>query len=453
MTNIQTREWSSPVNFLYAAIAAAVGLGNIWRFPYLLGTQGGSAFLLLYLAFMVFICVAMIAAETFLGRTGGRSAVGTMRVLTERYGFHPGWRMIGLGCMISCALVYSFYSVVAGWSLDYLWLAVSGGLQMDPDTTAAQFGGMLSEPYRLIGSHTVVIIFTAVVIGYGINAGIERCLKFMMPALFVLLLMLVAYAMIVGDAGAAAAYLLRPDFSVINSEVVIMAMGQALFSVAVGGGAMMTFGAYLPQSVSIPRMAATIAVADTVVALLAGFAIFPWVFEYGLDPAEGPGLIFVVLPIAFGQMPWGELVAVLFFVLLAFAALSTTLTLLEPLVAWIEEYGLARPLVTILVSLVIWTTGTIESLSFNLWEDLKPLQFVDFLADKNIFGLTENLVTLVVVPLNILAMAIFVGWKLLPKVGVETAGFVSKRFEWLWVTLLKYVLPIAIGTIFIAAFF
>ena len=448
---MQSRHWSSPINFLYAAIAAAVGLGNIWRFPYLLGTQGGGAFLLLYIFFIVFICLSMIATELFLGRSGGKSAVGGMKALTERYGFHPGWRMIGAVCMFSCALVYSFYSVVAGWSLDYLWLALTGGLETAPAATAMQFGSMLASPVRLITSHTAVIILTAIAVGFGVNAGLERTLKVMMPSLFVLLCVLVAYAMLAGNPGAAIDYLLRPEFSALNAEVVLTALGQALFSVAVGGGAMMTFGSYLPQQVSIPRMAAIIAVADTLVALLAGFAIFPWVFEFGLDPAEGPGLIFVILPVAFGQMPLGDVVAVLFFVLLVFAALSTTLTLLEPLVAWIEEYGLARPVVALLVSAVIWVVGVFVSLSFNIWEDFQPVSFVDFLADKNLFGLVESLVTLVLMPLNILAMAVFVGWKLLPKVGIESAGFQSRFFEQTWITLLKYVLPVAIAAIFFTA--
>ena len=308
--------WSRKRTFLYAAIGAAVGLGNIWRFPYMAGENGGGAFLLIYLFFVVCLCTPLVVTELYIGQQGKQSPIGSMRSLSARYGLSRFWVLIGVNCLLISFLVFSFYSVIASWSMDYIASYLTRGQSAIVADAPGHFRALLNSAERLIAWQSLLIAATAVIVALGVRDGLERALAILVPGLFFILLLLIVLGAVVGDFGASVRFLLNPDFSRVTAQTWLVALGQAFFSVAIGGGAMMTYGAYLPDaqaqenSATTPRfsllkMAVVICVADTLVALLAGFAIFPFVFANDIDPQAGAGLIFIVLPTAFAQFHRG----------------------------------------------------------------------------------------------------------------------------------------------------
>ena len=450
MKNTATqRLWSSQSVFLFAAIGAAVGLGNIWRFPYMAGANGGGAFILLYIIFVMLLCIPLVTAELFIGSRGRQSPIASMQKLTKEKQINTHWHIIGWLCIVISFLVFSFYSVVAGWSLDYFAHYLIAIISSNTSNTSQSFDELLSSPHRLIFWHSLVVLFTAAAVAAGIKNGLERVLKVLLPGLAIILVLLVVLAAATADFHSAATFLFSPDFSKINISVVLMALGQAFFSVAAGGGALMTYGAYLPSDVSIMRMATTICIADTLVALIAGLAIFPFVFSYGLNPSEGPGLIFVALTAAFEQMPGGQPLAALFFLLLSLAALTTTLALLEPIISWLEEYGKwSRPLLTFMAASAIWILGIGNALSFNILKEFAPLAFIPLLKEMNLFTLSEHLVSNVLLPLNCFLIAVFVGWIYIKNTDQERLSFSNNLQHDLWLYCVRLLVPIAIITAF-----
>ncbi|MDG1438024.1 MAG: sodium-dependent transporter, partial [Emcibacteraceae bacterium] len=334
--------WTSRTTFLMAAIGCAVGLGNLWRFPYIAGQNGGSAFIMVYIGFVFLLGVPLMMSELAIGREGKLNAVDTMKKLLDR-GYHPAWKIIGWISVLVPILGLSYYCVIAGWSVEYIFKAAMGDFtNVDAAGSGAIFQQSKDNYLVLIGWFSIFLITTVSIISLGVKKGLEKAVKVMLPGLFIILIFLAIYAMSTGDSTKAIDFLLNPDFSKLTPRAILEALGQALFSLAIGVGGLITYGAYLPDDVSLPKSAGMIAIADTLVAILAGFAIFPIVFEYGLEPSEGPGLIFATLPIAFGQMPGGVLFGTLFFVLLSFAALSSTIGMLEPVVAWLVGKGKSR---------------------------------------------------------------------------------------------------------------
>ena len=341
-------QWSSRWAFILAATGSAVGLGNIWRFPYLTGENGGGAFLFIYVLCVLVVGIPIMMAEVLLGRRGRQAPMNTMRTLAREEGQSTWWQCIGWMGIMAGFLILTFYSVVAGWTLAYVVRAATG---MFNGTTAegskAIFTALISDPERLLAWHTIFMALTIMIVARGVSGGLERTVRFLMPALFVILIVLVGYAMTTERFVDGLVYLFTPDFSKITAAGVFLALGQAFFSLGLGVGAIMSYGASLPQHTSIPQTSCIIAITDTGVAILAGMAIFPIVFTYALEPSEGPGLIFKTLPIAFGQMPLGQLVGTLFFVLLMFAALTSAISLLEPVVTWlVENHGMNRIMAT-----------------------------------------------------------------------------------------------------------
>ena len=318
--------WSSRMAFILAAVGSAVGLGNIWKFPYITGENGGGAFVLVYLACIAIVGIPVLIAEVMIGRRGGQSPVASMRELTTTEGTRKGWRLIGWNGIVASFLVLSFYSVIGGWALVYVFKAASGMFTgADADTIGNAFGGMLASASDLLLWHSVFMAIVIFIVGRGIRSGMERAINTLMPLLFVLLFIMVGYAMTTGKFGEAVSFMFSPDFSKLTTEGVLTALGHAAFTLSIGIGVMMAYGSYLPQKVNIARTAMTIAVLDTGVALMAGLAIFPLVFANGLEPGAGPGLIFVTLPLAFGQMSGGVIFGTLFFALLLVAALTLSL--------------------------------------------------------------------------------------------------------------------------------
>ena len=438
-------QWSSRSAFLMASIGAAVGLGNLWRFPYIAGENGGGAFVLIYIAFVLILGIPLIMAELALGRAGKMSAIGTMTAMVKA-GHSPFWKLIGWLSILVPLMGLTYYSVVAGWSLDYITKALSGSFaNINAAESGTLFEGLLASWPRLTLWHTVYMLSVIIVVSLGVKAGLESTVKIMMPGLFILLAILSTYAMFTGEGIKAFNFLFSPDFSRITAHTVLIALGQALFSLAIGVGALITYGAYLPDNVSLPKAAAIIAVADTIVALLAGFMIFPIVFQYGLTPGEGPGLIFATLPIAFGQMPGGMIFGFMFFLLLTFAAFTSSLAMLEPVIAWFEDRGMSRRLTSWAAGTGTWAVGLIVLLSFNVLSDFKPLSFIGALADKNLFGIMDFIVANIMLPINALLLALFVGWAMGRKMISDQIGYPLKsRGFRIWQFSTRYIAPICI---------
>jgi len=438
-------KWSSRSTFLMAAIGAAVGLGNIWRFPYITGENGGGAFVLLYILFVFIIGFPLIMAELALGRAGKKSAIGTMQDMI-RQGHSPLWKIIGILSLLVPLMGLMYYSVVAGWSLDYIFQALKGSFQnIDAQQSGALFGELQQSWPRLTFWHSLYMVGIIIMVSLGLRGGLEKTVKFMMPSLFFILVGLATYAMITGDGLKTLSFLFRPDFSKITGDVVLMAMGQAMFSLAIGTGAMITYGAYLPRDIKLPRVAKIIALSDTLVAMLAGLMIFPIVFQYGLAPQGGPGLIFTTLPIAFGQMPGGMVFAIFFFILLSLAAFTSSIAMLEPAISWFEDKGLSRVKMAWVTGGIAWAVGVTIALSSNILAHVRPLGLIPVFADKNLFDTMDYLVANVMLPLNALLLSLFVGWVMSRATLSDQLDLPLKKMPYqLWQFAVRFLAPVAI---------
>jgi len=422
--------WSSRTAFILAATGSAVGLGNIWRFPYLASDNGGGAFVLVYLMCIAFVGLPILIAEIMIGRHGRRSPITTLVALTRETGAAKGWISIGWIGIVAGILILSFYSVVGGWTLHYSWLYLAqlfGGARItDPGAT---FDALLANPWELAGWHAVFMGVTVGVVGLGVEKGLERAVRFLMPVLFLTLVALVGYGATTGHLGKAAAFLFQPDFSKINAGVMMAAMGQAFFSLSLGMCTMMTYGAYLPKDISIPKTAGIVAVADTGIALLAGLAIFPIVIGFGINPnGGGPGLIFTSLPLAFDVMSGGVIYGLLFFGLLFVAAWTSSISLLEPATAFlVERVGIARKNGSLLVAGLCWLVGLVTVFSFNIWSHIR-------LLDRDLMGVIELVANDTMLPLGGLLIALFAGWALKETILREQlAGMPAGLFTaWRW---------------------
>jgi NSS family neurotransmitter:Na+ symporter len=444
--------WSSRLVFIMAAVGAAVGLGNLWKFPYTAGVSGGAAFVIVYVIAVAAVAVPIVIAELLIGRRGRRSPPNSFLALARAAGAHPAWQLVGWVNLLAVFLILSFYSVVAGWALAYIpKLAAGHFTDANAADVAAEFDALLASPLVLAGWHALFMALTTGIVSMGLRGGIEQAVRFLMPALFVMLVLLVGYAAIAGDLPRALDFLFQADFSKISAPVVLQAIGQAFFSVSVAMGLLITYGAYLDREVSLARSAAYIAGADTLVALLAGLAIFPLVFANNLDPAEGPGLIFVTLPIAFGHMPGGAYFGTLFFLLVLVAALTSSIAILAPMVAWAEERRkLGRTAAAVVVGVAAWLAGLATVLSFNVWSDFHPLSHVERFASATIFDLIDYLTSNVLLPVGGVLIAIFVGWVLPGSTTRDELGLPDGLAFRVWHLLMRYVAPLAVGWVLVA---
>ncbi len=442
--------WSSRMAFILAATGSAVGLGNIWKFPYITGENGGGAFVLMYLVCIAAVGLPIMMAEVLIGRRGGVSPVASMRRLAQRDGHKPAWQLVaGIG-MLAAFLILSFYSMIGGWAVSYVGAAVTGDFTgQSAEAIGAIFSGLLGDPMALLLWHTVFMALVMLVVGRGLRHGLERAVTILMPALFVLLLMVVGYAMTTGSFGAGASFLFSPDFSKLTTDGLLVALGHAFFTLSLGMAVMMAYGSYLSQDISIARTSITVSIMDTVVALLAGLAIFPIVFANNLEPGAGPGLIFQTLPLAFGQMPLGSLFGALFFILLTFAAWTSAISLLEPVVEWLEEKkSLNRVSGTLAAGISCWLLGIASILSLNVWSDVTPLGMFERFEGKTIFDLLDFFTASILLPLGGLLVAVFVGWKMSRKALQEELAMTAGTFT-LWYQTLRYFTPVAVLAVFI----
>ncbi|BBB30244.1 neurotransmitter:Na+ symporter, NSS family [Neptunomonas japonica JAMM 1380] len=443
--------WSSRLAFILAASGSAVGLGNIWKFPYITGENGGGAFVLVYLLCIALIGMPIMIAEVMIGRRGGRSPINSLRMLTQRDGLSTRWTWIGWMGITASFLILSFYSVIGGWALSYVGQS-AGGVFTDSnaDSIGALFGGLLSDPWTLLLWHSVFMVLVITIVAGGIRSGMEKAINILMPILFILLLVMVGYALSSGDFAQGFAFLFQPDFSKLTTEGILTALGHAFFTLSLGMGVMMAYGSYLPKNVSIVKTAVAVSVVDTVVALLAGLAIFPLVFANGLEPGSGPGLIFQTLPLAFGQMTGGVLFGTLFFALLVVAAVTSAISLLEPVVEWLEEQkGINRLSGTLIGGISIWVLGLFTILSFNEWADVHPLDFIPVFENKTIFDLLDYVTANLMMPLGGLFIAIFVGW-FMNKQAVENQLDINNGYGFkIFMFILRFITPAAVATVFI----
>ena len=436
-------EWSSRFAFILAATGSAVGLGNIWKFPYITGQNGGGAFVLVYLLCVVALGIPIMIAEIMLGRRGRQNPINTMQTLALEAGAQPRWQYLGWMGMIAGFLILAYYSVIAGWSMAYITKAFFGSFfSKDAHSIKTLFDDFMASPIQQIFWHSLFMLITLQVVMRGVQAGLEKAVQLLMPALFFILIILVGYAMTSGAYQEGVSFLFTPDFSKITANAVLTAMGHAFFTLSLGMGAIMVYGSYLPKHVSIAKTTFFIAGADTVVALLAGIAIFPLVFANHLEVASGPGLIFQTLPLAFGHMTGGWLFGILFFILLFFAALTSSISLIEPAVAWlVENHDMDRNKACIWAGSSCWLLGVAVVFSFNIWS-------THTLFNKNLFELLDYLTANLMLPLGGLAIAVFAGWQMKEQDSKQELELPSDAYK-LWLFFIKYISTSAVFLVFL----
>ena len=432
--------WVGKWTFILAATGSAVGLGNIWGFPYKAGTNGGGAFVLIYLGCILIIGLPIMISEIIIGRKAGNSPINAMKNVAIESKKSSLWQVVGWSGIFAGILILSFYSVIAGICLNYIFIsATSSGAINSSD----QFSSVISSPANLIMWHTIFMLMTALIISAGIKDGIGRMVKILMPMLGFLMIFMVIYSMINGDFTKALSFLFAPDFSKVTSDTLLQAMGQAFFSLSLGMGSIMAYGAYMPKDQKVVGSSFTVASLDTLIAMLAGLAIFPIIFAFNLEPDTGPGLVFVSMLSAFNQMQFGQFIGPLFFILLSVAALSSSISLLEPGVAYLSEEGiLSRKRSAEIISFFIWVLGIGSALSFNIWSD------ADIIPGKNFLDSMDFIDHQILLPLGGMLIAIFVGWFMKESLIKDEIGQTSNALYLIWRFFVKFVAPLCVGYIF-----
>ena len=436
--------WSSGYKFILATIGAAIGLANIWRFPYVTGTSGGSTFVLTYIAVSLLFVMPIIIAELVIGRYSGQSMIGSMRKAATDHGASPRWSLVGYLGLSAMTLIQFFYFVIAGWVLYYFFLSVSAGFSdIDAQSSLQIFDALKQNPYALVICQTSLIVITGFIIARGVRRGVEKSVSWLMPVLFISLILFVFYGIYLGTIKEAALFLFSFDYKKLNFEVIQLAMGQAFFSIGAGAGFIMTYGAYLKKDVSIPKSALIIITADVGAALLAGLAVYSIVFAFRMPVDSGPGLIFVALPVAFGQMQFGPVFGVMFFGALLAAVIPTLISGYEQVVCWLIELNIgSRAKVSVLLGFLVWLGGLPAILSFNHWSGIHLFDHVPLLKGKNIFELYETVAVVLLLPICGLAIAVFCGWLIPDKTCQGELGAGNGTVYVLWKFSLKFVAPL-----------
>jgi len=445
----QNREkWGSKIGFVLAAAGSAIGLGNIWKFPYIAGENGGASFVLVYLICIAIIGLPVLIAEILIGRTTQRNPVGAFYKLSNS----KIWASLGGLGVIAGFMILSFYAIIAGWSLGYIIEAIVGNFYIWPEPAAAadHFQNLVSNPTWIIGYFTLFMILTVAIVFAGVQKGIERASKIMMPILLILLIVLMIRGLTLPGAEKGLNFLWNPDWTKISTGTILLALGHAFFTLSLGMGAMLTYGSYMSEDDNVPKSALQIVTLDTVIALVAGMAIFTAVFAVGLDPAAGPGLIFHTLPGVFVKMPGGYIFSIIFFILLSIAALTSSISLLEVVVSYfVDEKKWKRHNAAIVLGIVIAIIGLPSVLAFNILADFK-------IFGLNFFDLVDFIASNVLLPLGGLMISVFVAWvwgfdRVLPKLKLG-AEKLFNDYPWVitvWKIFLKYLAPVLIFLVFL----
>ena len=437
--------WSSRLGFILAAVGSAVGLGNIWKFPFITGMNGGGAFVIVYLIAILFCGLPILMAEFVIGRHGRRDVVGSFKQLTPNNGF---WKSIGWLNLTTAFIILSYYGVVAGWTLDYLLKSLTGNFAgHSPEEISGMFGTLVSDPLRQIIYLTIFMGLALAAVMSGVKKGIERWNKVLMPSLFILLIFLAAYALTSPGASEGLKFMLYPDFSKLTAHGVLEAIGHSFFTLSLAMGAMVTYASYMDKKEQIYPVAIRVAFLDTVVAIVAGLAIFPIVFMVGMEPGSGPGLIFKTLPQVFASIPLGSILAILFFFMLAFAALSSAISLLEVLTAYmIDGKNYDRKKATMFMTVAVYIAGIPSALSYSLFGNIKLLKGMEILDSLDYVASNYML------PIGGLLIAIYTGYILDKKIAMaeitgEGRGYL-KIFQ-VWYFVIRYIAPVAVFVIFL----
>ncbi len=444
--------WSSNLAVYLCTAGASVGLGSIWRFPYLAGTGGGSAFILVFVLACVLVATPLLAAEFALGRASRSSPPEAAGAVAARMALSSRWNVIGILGTVAAYLLFSYYTVIAAWILAYAWKCGVGLLAAaGPRHVASLWNDFQSRPLEVAMWHAGFVAVVIFISGRGLQGGVEPANKIRAPALLLLLLTLVAYSLATGDVRHGLTFAFKPDFSAINAQVVLSAIGQAFYATGVAQAMMIAFGAYMERGTSLVRTALVITGSILLVSLLATMMIFPLVFGYGMNPAQGPALVFDVLPRVFTEIPGGRIIGTLFFSLLVLAALTPSIALLEPGLAWLlRRYGVRRSVSVWLIGGSSWALGIGSVLSFNRWADWHPLWFIPLFANKTFFDTLDYVCSNVMLPAGAFLTSVFVGWRVSAVFAseelVETTPFARMACVW----LLRYVCPLAILAVFIA---
>ncbi len=426
----------------FGAIAAlagsAVGLGNIWKFPYVASTNGGGAFLLVYLFFTFAIGLPVMLAEFSIGRRAQQNILGTFRLLA------PGtkWFLFGFLSIITASLILSFYGTVSGWTLEYIWLSMTDSLHgQSAEDFQTIFSSFISHPYKAVLWHIAFMVITGAIIMGGVQKGIERYSKWMMPILFIIIIALSINSLTLNESSKGLKFLFFPKFSELTGQGILAALGQSFFSLSIGMGILLTYASYIPKNNNLTHISLQVIIADTLVAILAGVAILPAVFSFHIDPQAGPSLVFLTLPQIFQELPAGQLWAVLFFILLTFAALTSAISLLEVPVSYlIEEKKLKRPWATLIATLLITFIGCFNTLSFGPLRDAQ-------IFGMNLFDACDYLCSNILLPFGGVLVCIFAGWYLQKSTlyqEISNQESLKIRFFKLYVFILKYIAPVCI---------
>jgi NSS family neurotransmitter:Na+ symporter len=439
--------FSSKFGVLVAIAGSAVGLGNLWRFPYIVGQYGGGAFIIVYLLMVVVLCLPIMFSELLIGRRGQSNVIGVFKKLAPG----SGWTSIGILSVVAAFLILSFYSVVGGWTLDYLFKALTGAFShKTPDEFGALFSTLVSSPVRPLIWHVVFMLITALIVVGGVKNGIERYSKILMPILFLMVVVLAVRSLSLEGGAEGLKFLFHPDFSKISPDALLAALGQAFFSLSLGMGCMITYGAYISKRDNLIATSFKGMSADLIFAILAGLAIMPAVFAFGIEPTSGPGLVFITLPQIFEQIPFGGIFAVLFFIILTIAALTSAISQLEVVVAWfMEAMKLSRLKAVILAAAGITFLGVFCSLSQGILSDCT-------LFGKNFFDLAEYFSNNILLPVGGLLIVTFVGWRMKPREvydELSNGGTLRVRLLPAILFILRYICPLAIAAILVYSIF
>ncbi|UTH75590.1 sodium-dependent transporter [Chromobacterium sp. IIBBL 290-4] len=434
---MQRMQWGSRLGFILASAGATVGLGSIWKFPYVTAMNGGGAFLLVYLAFTFTLGLALLQAELAIGRAAGCGAVGAFARLGSRR-----WKLLGYSGVLCCFLVFSFYSVVGGWTLGYLRRALDGRVMNgDLAELGGLFGQYVGNPAESLATHALFAALTLLVVMGGVQKGIERAGKALMPLLFLLMLGLIARSLTLPGAQAGVEALFRPDFSKLTPAMLVEALGLACFSLSVGAGCMLAYGSYLGRDARLGNSALWVTGLTALTSVLAGLMIFPAIYAFGLDPQAGPGLTYMVMPAVFNHLPYGQLFAVLFFALLLMAALTSAVSLLEVVVVLpIDEFGVSRRKATLLVTALVFLAGIPAALSFGPLAEYK-------LFGRNAFELMDYAASNVLLPLGCIGTALFAGRVAWPAVSAELS--LSALAAALMRAACRWLAPLLIGMVLV----
>tara|TARA_B110000503_G_scaffold63073_1_gene99751 strand:- start:20123 stop:21475 length:1353 start_codon:yes stop_codon:yes gene_type:complete len=440
------QRWGSRTTFVLALSASAVGLGNLWRFSYLTGEYGGGAFVITYVLCLFFIAAPVMVAEVVLGRYGGPSPVAAIRRACDGSLRSRGWMLVGALACLTSVLILSFYSVIAGWGMAYVGFMQTGVFSAARAAeVGAHFEQFLAEPMTQVYWQSLFLLVTSGIIVLGVRRGLGVLVWLAVPLLFAMLVFLIKYSFDYGDMAATRYFLFSTRLVDFSGQSVLVALGHALFTLGVGVGTGISYGAYAPKRIPIGRSIMVVAVFDTVIALLAGLAIFPIVFANNMEPNAGPGLLFISLPYAFGNLMQGELAGAAFFVLMVLAALGSAVALMEPVVAMLMQLArLSRFTAALIVGAVVWLLGLAVVQSFQLGVGLQ------YFGQQNLLGVLDVLTARILLPLVALMITLLVGWRLRPEILRLELGRESALFFSLWRFLLRYIAPLAIALLIFA---